>query len=159
MSLPITQIGSIPHVESGNTLQIRRRFNQTVSAVNQVIQQSSTAVENSTATITTNNNGTAIANPNGYVHQFGTSSACPTGGAIGTVAVTFPVPFSGIPVVVCNADNNADGFGTSVFSCYPSSITVNGFTANFACGVIIGGSGAAGISNVVHACWEADRIG
>jgi len=110
----------------------------------------------SAPTITTNANGTAVAFAGGYVHQFGASAASPTGVAKSTVAVTFPITFGGIPRVVCNVDNNADSFGTSVFSCYPSSITANGFTANFACGVIIGGSGAGNITNVVHANWEAD---
>lgn len=114
------------------------------------------AAAGSAPTITTNANGTAVAFAGGYVHQFGLSAASPTGVAKSTVAVTFPVAFAGIPTVTCNVDNNADGFGTSVFSCYPSSITTTGFTANFAAGVIIGGSGAANITNIVHAGWEAD---
>lgn len=114
------------------------------------------AAAGSAPVITTNSNGTAVAYSGGYVHQFGKSAASPTGVAKSTVAVTFPVAFAGIPTVVCNVDNNADGFGTSVFSCYPTNITTAGFIANFAAGVIIGGSGAANITNVVHAGWEAD---
>lgn len=107
-------------------------------------------------TITTNSNGTAVAFVGGYVHQFGTSSAAATGVNRTTVAVTFPVAFAGVPKVVCNVDNNADSFGASVFSCYPSGISTTGFTANFACGVVIGGSGASNIVNTVHANWQAD---
>lgn len=114
------------------------------------------AAAGSAPVITTNSNGTAVAYSGGYVHQFGKSAASPTGVAKSTVAVTFPVAFAGIPVVICNVDNNADSFGTSVFSCYPSAVTTTGFTANFAAGVIIGGTGAANITNVVHAGWEAD---
>lgn len=91
----------------------------------------------------------------GATLQWGKSAACPTGGPAGVVAVVFPQPFANPPIVTCNPDGLADGSGNKPFTCIPSSITNTGFTANFNCPVQIGGGGAAGIFNTVHADWHA----
>lgn len=106
-------------------------------------------------TMTSNANGVCADYGNGYVEQFGVSAAAATSVDRTSVAVTFPVPFAGVPVVVCSADNNPDGYGTAVFPVYPTSVTVFGFTANFTAGVTIGGGGPANITNLVHANWHA----
>jgi hypothetical protein len=42
MSLPITQVGSVPHYETGNSLQMRRRQSQYASTINNIIQTGAT---------------------------------------------------------------------------------------------------------------------
>ena len=107
-------------------------------------------------TMTSTADGVAASYGNGYVHQYGSAGPATTGVNRTTVAVTFPVVFSGIPIVNCNAVENPDSYGTAVFPCYPTNITVNGFTANLACGVTIGGSGPSNIVNNVYVNWMAD---
>lgn len=93
--------------------------------------------------------------PGGAVMQWGKSNAAGTGGPSATVAVVFPKAYTNPPIVICNPDNRADGTGNFPFTCIPSSVTNTGFNADFNCEVQIGGGGAAGISNVVHANWIA----
>lgn len=106
-------------------------------------------------TMTSNSDGVCADYGNGYVEQFGLSAAAPTGVDRTSVVVTFPVPFAGIPIVVCSADNHPDSYGISVFPSYPTNVTTTGFIANIACGVTIGGGGPANLTNVVHMNWIA----
>lgn len=108
-------------------------------------------------TMTSNANGVAANYGNGYVHQFGQAGPSSTGVSKTSLLVTFPVPFAGIPRVVCNAVNDPDnGYGGAVFACYPRAISVVGFSASLACGVTIGGSGPSGIVNPTYVDWIAD---
>ena len=93
--------------------------------------------------------------PGGIVLQWGKSGAAATGGSSAVVAVVFPQAFVNPPTVTCDPDALADGTGNFPFVCTPSNITNTGFNANFSCAVLIGGTGAAGISNAVHAGWHA----
>lgn len=104
--------------------------------------------------VTTTSAGTVIDFGNALI-EFGQSAAIGTGGPKVTVAVNFPQPFTTPPIVTCNPDNTPDNTGNQPFLCYPSNISLTGFTANFSCPVLIGGSGATGITNVVHCHWQA----
>lgn len=88
-----------------------------------------------------------------FTVQFGLSDPSPQGGDLASIAVVFPTPFATVPVVVTSPDNYPRG-GVEPFECYPTNITVDGFTANFACSVPTGGGGAT-ITNIVHANWIA----
>lgn len=101
-------------------------------------------------------NGSSLTFPDGTKMKWGTSAASPTGVPKASVSVTFPGgAFTVIPVVTLSPDNNPNGSNIDPIECHASNITVNGFTANFTCPVLIGGSGAPNIVNVVHANWEA----
>jgi hypothetical protein len=101
-------------------------------------------------------NGSSLTLPDGTIFKWGISDACPTGVPKGTVAVTFPVgAFTVLPAVTCSPLNNPDGANLDPIECHISDLTVNGFTINFTADVLIGGSGASNINNVVHAGWEA----
>jgi hypothetical protein len=115
-----------------------------------------TTATGSAPAMTSNANGRAATYSNGYVHEWGLAGPATTGVARTTVAVTFPVAFAGVPVVNCSAAENPDSYGTAVFPCYPTNITVSGFTANLACGVTIGGGGPSNIVNNVYVNWMAD---
>lgn len=103
---------------------------------------------------TTNANGTAV-QIGSVLIEFGKSTAIGTGAAKVTVNVTFPKPFTALPIVVCGPDNTPDNTGNQPFLCYPPVTTLNGFTADFSCPILIGGSGASGIHNVIHCNWHA----
>lgn len=99
--------------------------------------------------------GSFLELPDGTLIEWGQSNAAGTGGPKVTVNVTFPQPFTAPPIVTCGPDNQPDNTGNQPFLCYPSNISLTGFTANFSCPVLIGGSGASGIHNVVHCQWQA----
>lgn len=101
-------------------------------------------------------NGSSLTLPDGTIFKWGQSAAVATGVPKGSVSVTFPVgAFTVTPIVTCTPDNNPDGANLDPIECHASGITVNGFTANFTCPVLIGGSGASNITNTVHCNWEA----
>lgn len=105
--------------------------------------------------VTTNANGTAILLGSVLLECGKSQAIAATGAAKVSVNVTFPVPFSALPVVVCNPDNTPDNTGNQPFLCYPPVATESGFTADFSCPILIGGSGASGIHNVIHCNWHA----
>jgi hypothetical protein len=101
-------------------------------------------------------NGSSLTFPDGTKMKWGVSAASPTGVSESAVSVTFPGgAFTVAPSVTCTPDNNPDGSTIYPIECHASAISVNGFTVNFTCPVLIGGGGASNITNVVHACWEA----
>jgi hypothetical protein len=53
LSLNITKVNSVPHVESGGTAQIRRRMSDFANAINAIIGMAQPATIGFTGTITT----------------------------------------------------------------------------------------------------------
>jgi len=106
--------------------------------------------------VTTNANGTSV-NFGAWVHQFGNAGPSATGVARTSFPVNFPVPFAGIPRVICQPTNVPDAaYGTAVFDSYPTSITTTGFIANLTSGVTIGGGGPSNIVTPTFVDWMAD---
>lgn len=140
---------------------LTKAIRQTSDSIQQVAGEVTTIQNTPTPTpggsLVNNSNGTARTNADGSVDQWGiTVAAVPTGGVQATLAVPFAVPFASIPVITgCFPDNHADGSGNNPLSCYPTAVTKTGFIANLSCGILVGGSGAAGISNVIHIQWSA----
>lgn len=73
--------------------------------------------------------------------QFGTADVNPTGTNSATVPIVFPIPFASVPIVIANNQGFPAGVNDPV-SCYPTDITVDGFTANLTCAVPEGGGGS-----------------
>lgn len=106
-------------------------------------------------TKTVNADGTALVYPDGTKVEWGISAQGPISTAKGTVPVTFPVPYTNPPVVVCGPSAYPDPPNQDPFQCYPVNVTAIGFDAFFACTVLIGGSGAGNINVPVFAHWHA----
>lgn len=106
-------------------------------------------------TKTVNSDGTALVYPDGTKVEWGISAQGPIGTAKGSVPVTFPVPYTAVPVVVCGPSGYPDAPNQDPFECYPVNVTTTGFDAFFACTVLIGGSGASNINVPVYAHWHA----
>ena len=90
-----------------------------------------------------------------YTVQFGSAEANPTGNPYSRVDVTFPTPFAGAPKVFTSPGNFPKS-GNAPLSCYPSNITMTGFTANLACSVPTGGGGDT-IDQQITVDWLAIR--
>lgn len=96
----------------------------------------------------------------GWIIQWGTDGPLPTGSYDASLAIAFPnaALFTSTPRVFCQTDNradNADGSAPYVLNAGPISITTSGFTAIASCNTVIGGHGAASISNTVNINWFA----
>lgn len=132
-------------------------FNQTIQAAGVSLPQETALNFLAPFTVTDNpangstDVGLALVLP--FKVQFGISDPAAIGGNAATVPVVFVTPFSTPPVVLCGPDNTPR-VGAEPFDCYPSDISVTGFTANFNCSVPTGGGGGI-ILNVVHANWIA----
>ena len=99
--------------------------------------------------------GTWVKDPIGTITQRGASAAFTTGSRSASVAITFPTPFTSTPIVTCNADNYLNGSYQDSLCLFATDISTSGFTAVITAAINIGGSGAPGVDNTIHANWIA----
>lgn len=109
--------------------------------------------------VTRNANGTFMKTPDGaggFIYEaWGIVNAPATGGRQASVAITFPLSFPGVPVlVVAGGSSPAVGHNDSM-TVYSDSISASGATAWLNCAVNIGGSGAPGLNSSVPVHWHA----
>lgn len=141
--------------DSGVIPGIYTNTDLTVDARGIITAASSGSIGNGNYTKTVSVDGTALVYDDATKIQWGVSGPSPTGVPKSSVAVTFPVPFLAPPSVVTSPDNYPDGATADPFECYPTNISTVGFTANFFCTILIGGSGASNITYPAHCNWHA----